>query len=209
MNWVEAIGYVGSLLVVASLTQSRILWLRSLSLSGAVVFSLYGVLIESIPIVLTNLVLFGINVWHLWRITSGSEEFSLLEVSTDSAYLRRFLEFHSDDISLAQPDFSGVREGDTVVMVLRDMVPTVVVVGRQRGEEFRVFLDYAIPAYRDFKSGRWLYDNRPDFFHRLAVRTIVATGKTRMQTRYLERAGFQKRGGGIWERPVGSGAVNE
>ncbi|MFP3915235.1 MAG: hypothetical protein ACLFWM_10190 [Actinomycetota bacterium] len=203
MIWVELIGYLGSALVAASLTQSRILWLRVLSLSGAVVFTVYGVLIESIPIVLTNLILLGINVWHLWRITSRTEEFSLLEVSTDSAYLRRFLDFHADDIAAAQPDFSGVREGDTVVLVLRDMVPTVAVVGRQRDDEFRVFLDYAIPSYRDFKSGKWLYDNRPDFFHRMGVKRIVATARSRMQTRYLERAGFQQRPDGKWERPVG------
>lgn len=203
MIWVEVIGYVGSALVAASLTQSRILWLRLLSLSGAVVFTVYGVLIESIPIVLTNLILLAINIWHLVRIMSGTEEFSLLEVATDSAYLHRFLDFHSDDISVAQPDFSGVREGDTVVMVLRDMVPTVVVVGRQRGEDFRVFLDYAIPSYRDFKSGKWLYDNRPDFFHRMGVKTIVATGVSRIQTRYLEKAGFRPRDNGKWERPVG------
>lgn len=203
MIWVEVIGYVGSALVAASLTQSRILWLRLLSLTGALVFTVYGVLIESVPIVLTNLILLGINLWHLWRITSGTEEFSLLEVATDSAYLHRFLDFHSDDISVAQPDFSGVREGDTVVMVLRDMVPTVVVVGRQRGEAFRVFLDYAIPSYRDFKSGKWLYDNRPDFFHRMGVKTIVATGVSRLQARYLEKAGFRRRDDGKWERPVG------
>lgn len=203
MIWVEATGYLGSALVAASLTQSRILWLRLLSLSGAVVFTVYGVLIESIPIVLTNLILLAINIWHLGRIMSGTEEFSLLEVATDSAYLHKFLDFHSEDISVAQPDFSGVREGDTVVMVLRDMVPTVVVVGRQRGEDFRVFLDYAIPSYRDFKSGKWLYDNRPDFFHRMGVKTIVATGVSRIQTRYLEKAGFRPRHDGKWERPVG------
>lgn len=204
MIWTELIGYVGSVLVVASLTQSRILLLRVLSLSGAIVFTVYGVLIASIPIVATNLVLFGINVWHLWKITTGREEFSLLEVSYDSAYLRRFLEFHADEIAVSQPDFSGVREGDTVLMVLRDMVPTLVVVGRKRGEDtFRVFLDYAIPQYRDFKSGPWLYESRADFFHRMDVERIVTTGLTDIQVKYLKKAGFRPREDGKWERGVG------
>ncbi|HLT97565.1 MAG TPA: hypothetical protein VK070_12330 [Acidimicrobiia bacterium] len=203
MMWVEIVGYAASLLVVASLTQSRILSLRILSLSGSLVFTIYGFLIASVPLVVTNLVLFGINAWHLWKITTGREEFSLLEVAPDSAYLRRFLEFHADDIAASQPDFSGVREGDTVVMVLRDMVPTLVVVGRKRDSEFRVFLDYAIPQYRDFKSGPWLYENRADFFHRMEVDRIVATGLTDMHVKYLRRAGFRKREDGKWERPVG------
>ncbi|HEX2153098.1 MAG TPA: hypothetical protein VHL52_03870 [Acidimicrobiia bacterium] len=203
MTWAEALGYLASLLVIASLTQTRILWLRVLSLSGSVVFTVYAVLIDAVPIVITNVVLFTINLWHLWKILGGREEFSLLALDFDSAYLRRFLEFHADDIAASQPDFSGMREGDTVVMVLRDMVPTVVVVGRPSNGDFRVFLDYAIPSYRDFKGGKWLYERRADFFHQMDVDSIVATGLTRTQTRYLSRAGFRRRPDGKWTRRVG------
>lgn len=204
MNWVEAIGYAGSLLVVASLTQSRILWLRLLSLAGGVVFGVYAILIGSIPILATNLVLVGINLWHLWRILTGREEFAILEVDPASAYLRRFLEFHLDEIAASQPDFTGVRDGDKIVMLLRDMVPTVIVVGRPRGEEFRVYLDYAIPRYRDFKLGKWFYSRRADFFEHLGTRQIVATGLTDAQRRYLRAAGFTPRSDGKFERPVGA-----
>jgi hypothetical protein len=47
--------------VVLSLTQSRVLWLRLLSLSGSAVFTTYGFLIESWPLVITNLVIMAIN----------------------------------------------------------------------------------------------------------------------------------------------------
>lgn len=203
MDWVEFVGYLASAFIVAGLLQTRILWLRLCSLGGAIVFSTYAILIEAVPLLVTNLILIAINVWQIWRILSGREEFTLLEVPHDSPYLQRFLEFHSDDISEAQPDFSGVREGDTIVMVLRDMVPTVLVVGRPRGNAFRVFLDYAIPRYRDFKGGQWLFEERADFFHRFDVDEVVATGLTPMQTRYLKRADFRPREDGKWARPVG------
>jgi len=203
MDWVELIGYVASALIVFSLTQARILRLRIIGLVGSAVFMLYGFLIGSIPLVITNVTTAGINVWHVWRITTGREDFSILEVAVDSAYLNRFLEFHRDDIAAAQPDFRGVRAGDTVVMLLRDMVPTVVVIGRPRGDEFRVFLDYAIPRYRDFKLGKWFYDRRADYFARLGTDTIVATGRTDIQRRYLKTAGFTLRPDGKWARPVG------
>ena len=203
MNWVELVGYLASGIVVVSLTQSRVLYLRGFSLVGSTVFTIYGVLIDSVPLIVTNVVLLGLNLFHLWRILSGREEFSLLEVSTDSAYLRRFLEFHAEDIAASQPDFSGTREGDTAVMVLRDMVPTVLIVGRPRDGEFRVFLDYAIPSYRDFKGGKWLYDRRSDLFDRLGTKTVVAAGLTDPHRRYLKRAGFTPREDGKWTRPVG------
>lgn len=202
MSWVEVIGYAGSLLVITSLAQTRLLWLRLFSLCGSITFLVYAVLIESVPIALTNCVLMLINLWHLWRLFTGREDFSLLEVAPDSPYLRHFLEFHADDIAASQPDFSGLREGDVVVMVLRDMVPTMVVVGRPRGKAFRVYLDYAIPSYRDFKGGRWLYEERADFFHRFDVSEIVATGLTERQRRYLRRAGFRQREDGKWIRPI-------
>lgn len=202
-DWVEGVGYLASLLVVLSLTRTRVLWLRILGLGGSTVFTIYGFLIGSWPLVITNSLLMVINLWHLWRILSGREEFSILEVDSDSAYLLRFLEFHADDIAAAQPDFSGVRQGDTIVMVLRDMVPTVVVIGRPRDGAFRVYLDYAIPSYRDFKGSRWLYEHRVDFFDRLQVDTVVATGVTDLQRSYLRRAGFRLRDDGKWEREFG------
>lgn len=203
MNWVEAVGYIASALVVLSLTRSRVLHLRVLSLVGALMFGIYGVLIASVPIALTNAAITFVNLWHLGRIVTGREDFSLLEVPIDSPYLRRFLEFHADEIGAAQPDYTGIRDGDTVVMVLRDMVPAAVVVGRPRDHHFRVYLDFAIPRYRDFKMGAWFYGRRSDFFDRLDCHSILATAHTPIQRRYLVRSGFSRRPDGKWERPVG------
>lgn len=207
MNWVELVGYLGSAMVVIALLQGRLFRLRIFSLAGSLVFGVYGLLIASVPLVVTNLIIFSINLWHIWRILTGREEFSLLEVAPDSAYLRRFLEFHADDIAAAQPDFAGVRDTDLIVLILRDMVPTVAIIGKPEDEEFRVFLDYAIPRFRDFKGGKWFYDRRPDFFDRLGVTRVVATGLTDMQRKYLRRAGFEPRPDGKWQRPVGSGQL--
>src|SRR5690606_8525274 len=92
IDWVEGVGYLASLLVVLSLAQTRVLWLRLLSLSGSVVFTTYGLLIDSWPLVITNSVIVILNLYFLWRIQTGREEFSLLELAPDSPYLIRFLE---------------------------------------------------------------------------------------------------------------------
>ena len=47
----ELIGYLGSALIVVSLAMSSIIRLRIVNLAGAVVFSFYGVLIGSIPVI--------------------------------------------------------------------------------------------------------------------------------------------------------------
>ena len=203
VDWVELVGYAGSALVVVSLTRTRLLHLRVLSLAGSVTFAVYGVLIDSVPIVITNAAILGINLWHVWKIVTLSEDFSVLELPTDSPYLGRFLEFHGAEIGAVQPDFAGVERGDTVIVVLRDMVPAGVVVGHAHGDAFLVHLDFAIPAYRDFRMGRWLFEQRRDLFDRLGVSRITATARTESHRRYLRRSGFERVSDERWQRRLG------
>ena len=61
----ELIGYLGSALIVVSLAMSSIIRLRIVNLAGAVVFSFYGVLIGSIPVIVTNVIISGLDIWYL------------------------------------------------------------------------------------------------------------------------------------------------
>ena len=54
MNGEELVGYAASALVVASLAMTSVVRLRAISLIGSVTFVVYGVLIGSVPIVVTN-----------------------------------------------------------------------------------------------------------------------------------------------------------
>ncbi len=55
-EWQELIGYVASALVVTSLAMTSVVRLRTISLAGSVTFVVYGLLIGSVPIVITNVV---------------------------------------------------------------------------------------------------------------------------------------------------------
>ena len=61
----EIIGYVASLLVVVSLAMTSVVRLRTISLVGSVAFVVYGVLISSVPILITNAAIAVLNVWFL------------------------------------------------------------------------------------------------------------------------------------------------
>ena len=54
LDWQELVGYVASALVVASLAMTSVVRLRTISLAGSVTFVVYGVLIGSVPIIITN-----------------------------------------------------------------------------------------------------------------------------------------------------------
>ena len=197
---IELVGYLGSALVVTSLLMTRILRLRVIGLMGSTTFLIYGILIESVPIMITNGVIIIINAIFLWRATRVTEWFSLLEVLPESRYLEEFLRFHREDILLIQPDWNGeVAATDLTVLVLRDMQPAMAIVGGIGEGELDLRLDYAIPRFRDYRMGKFLYGSNAEFFADKEVTTVAASAVTKKQVHYLEKMGFAETDPGRYE----------
>jgi len=203
IRMIEAVGYLGSALVITSLLMTRILRLRVISLMGSTAFLIYGLLIGSIPIVITNVVIMGINTTFLWRATRVTERFSLLEVRPDSLYLEEFLQFHHEDILVHQPDWNGVlSDSNLTALVLRDMQPAMAIVGNVRNGAMELRLDYAIPRFRDYRMGRFLYDSNAGFFLDKKITAIWASGQTESHAKYLRKMGFSETETGRYQRSL-------
>jgi len=197
---VELVGYLGSALVVTSLLMTRILRLRVIGLMGSTTFLIYGILIGSVPIIITNGVIMIINATFLWRATRVTEWFSLLEVRPESRYLEEFLRFHREDILVVQPDWNGEVAGtDLTVLVLRDMLPAMAIVGRAGEGALELRLDYAIPRFRDYRMGKFLYGSNPEFFADRDITSVAASAATKKQVHYLEKMGFAETDPGRYE----------
>jgi hypothetical protein len=65
LSGVELVGYLASALVVLALTMTSVVRLRMVSLAGSITFFVYGTLIDSVPIMITNGSIAVINVWFL------------------------------------------------------------------------------------------------------------------------------------------------
>lgn len=64
----EWIGYLGTVLVTMSFAFSHLRTLRLVNSAGAIVFIVYGILLDMAkPIILTNLIIFAINFYHLFK----------------------------------------------------------------------------------------------------------------------------------------------
>jgi hypothetical protein len=200
---IEAVGYLGSALVIASLLMTRILRFRVISLMGSTSFLAYGLLIGSVPIVITNVVIMGINITFLWRATRVEERFALLELRPDSQYLEAFLDFYHEDIIVRQPDWNGEIIGtELTVLGLRDMQPAMAIVGTVGEGAMELRLDYAIPRFRDYRMGRFLYDANAAFFLDKNITTICASGQTDNHASYLKTMGFVETESGRYERSL-------
>jgi hypothetical protein len=200
---VELIGYLASGLIVLSLLMASVLKLRVINLVGAVVFTAYGVLIGSVPVIVTNAAIVLIDVYYLavmLRERSREAYFEVVEVATGSLVLRRFVEHHTRDIRASQPGFEGLEDDHLAWMILHDAIPVGVVLARRDGDVAHVDVDYVVPAHRDFTPGTVLYGESSAFRAR-GMTEVETVPRTEMHRRYLEHLGFERRDG-TWHRPV-------
>ena len=199
------IGYLGSAFVVTSLAMRSILKLRLIGLAGAVTFVTYGYLIDAWPIVWTNVVIVLIHLHFLREIRKTDEYFKILEVRRESNYLRYFLDHFAADIESAWPGFRYEPDDDTLTLfILRDLVPAGLFVARVLdADTLELELDYAIPGYRDFKIGRYLYSGH--VLRDLGYSAIVARTQGDRAGDYLSRMGFERgsMSGDSWGRGLG------
>ena len=187
----ELVGYLASALVVASLAMTSVVRLRAISLAGSTIFVVYGVLIESVPIVVTNASIAVLNVWFLSRELGGRRDLGAILVPPDSPFLLDFLTHHASDIAHFQPEYDVSAPFDVAFVLTRDGLPAGVVLGDRDGERLDIHLDYVLKAYRDSRLGAWLYGRGADVFRSAGITEVTSAGGSRTHPGYLARVGFE------------------
>jgi len=190
---IEIVGYVGSILIIISMTRTSILQLRLIGLVGSLTFLVYSLLIRAYPVAVVNAVIVGVHVYFLRQLTSKKKEFfKTLELYKESRYLQYFLDFHAADIEEHSPGFRYEPRDDQVrVFVLRDVMPAGLFIGRTHPDgTIEVELDYVIPQYRDFKVAEFLYSRRSQVFAERGCRRIWTRPGNEAHIEYFRKLGF-------------------
>ena len=68
MDWIEAIGYLGTALTISASAMSTMIPLRIISLCASCAVITYGILIGSMPVVLTEAIQIPFNAYRLWQM---------------------------------------------------------------------------------------------------------------------------------------------
>ncbi|MGD9703167.1 MAG: hypothetical protein AB7Q42_25050 [Acidimicrobiia bacterium] len=194
LDGTEIVGYAASALVVLSLAMTSVVRLRSISLAGSLIFVVYGILIDSIPIVLTNAAIAALNIWFLRAELGLRRDLGGSRIAADAPFLLDFIAFHLDDIRRFQPDFSMPSADELVLLLTRDGLPAGVVVGERHGTELELHLDYVLQAYRDSRLGHWLFGRGADVFRSAGISRLVTNAGNEVHRGYLERVGFTPAG---------------
>ena len=195
MLYYEIIGYVGSLLVAVSLSMKNIRYLRRINFFGAFFFSIYGLLIEAYPVFVLNGYITVIDIYYLYKMYRAKEDFKLVPVlDKKHLYLNEFLEYYSGDIEIYFPNYKNLNFVElSCFFVLRDLRPVgLLVIEEREGKEIEIHLDYAIPDYRDLKSGKYVFNSEMKYFKTKGYKTVSTISSVRKHQKYLANIGFER-----------------
>jgi hypothetical protein len=206
----EIVGWIGSALVIVSLTQARVLRFRLLNLAGAVLAVLYNLALSIWPFAAMNLIIAVIDVYWLRRLLGERHDpaaYSVIEVGPQDAYLGHVIAVHLADIRTFQPSYAAPSDDARrwAFLVQRDAETVGAVVVRDEGAgDAVVELDYVTPRFRDFTPGEFVYA-RSGVFAEHGVRRLRADAGLAAHTTYLQRVGFRDESG-AWVRDVAPAA---
>jgi hypothetical protein len=188
---IEIVGYAGSVLVAVSLMMSSVVKLRVINFVGALIFSIYGFIIGALPVGMLNGFIAIVDLYYIYDIFSAKELFKVLVSHSESDYLKYFFDYHESEIKKFFPSFEfSPGENHEIYFILRNLVPAGLVCA-ERINETTLFikLDYAIPGYRDFKMGKYVYQK---FLRESGIKKIYTDMGSEAHNKYLRRMGYDE-----------------
>ena len=206
MSWLEVLGWTGSVLVIASLTQARVLRFRRANLLGALLATAYNTLLSIWPFAAMNAVIAAIDVYWLVRLHGERHDgatYEVLQVGAQDAYFNHVLRLHLADVRTFQPGFiwdPAAADRCIFLVLRRDETVGLVVVHDVGGGVGRIELDYVTPRFRDFTPAEFVY-RRGGVLAERGFRRLLAPVDLVSPASYCPRVGFRRETGG-WVRDL-------
>lgn len=209
--WFQAIGWIGSALVVISLMTTRVLRFRWLNAVGALIATGWNAITGMWPFVAMNGAILIIDLFYLRKLyaeRSDEAVYSVVPVSAEDAYVQHLLTTNAADIAehvnsggfTIEPEpgerrlaFLVVKDNETVGLVeVRD----------DGGGQGTVLLDWVNEKYRDFTPGEFVYRQSGIFEQNGFTQLVVPPGQMPTSAQYLQKVGFTPTPDGGWIRAI-------
>jgi hypothetical protein len=192
---VEIIGYIASVLLGISLIVNNDLKFRWINSLGCLSFIIYGIFIQAYPIIVTNSGLLLINMYYLVKIYNTKENFEMVECQAGGQMIAKFIKFYKQDVEQYFPAFDATDSSYEIsFVILRDMVTANLFVAKFVGDGIaEVKINYTVPKFRDYKVGRFIFDQEKKYLVAKGVKKIVYTTVSNKQHEaFLSVMGFNK-----------------
>jgi hypothetical protein len=188
-------GYLASLCLVIALLVNNDLKFRWFNTLGNISFIVYAIILNAVPVLITNLILLGINAYYLIKVYRKQENFDMLSFRGDETMAKKFLQFYQKDIASYFPSFNASALQDNFnFVVTRDLVIANMFSAKvQVNGDAVVALNYTLQKYRDYKVGTYIFEKERDFLIANGVKRIVYTEVVnKNHTAFLKVMGFEQ-----------------
>ena len=195
---IEAVGYLGSVMVLVSCLMASVVRLRIINAIGSAIFAVYALLIHSYPTALMNVCLVLINIYYLRKLRNTKTDFTLAALSPEESFVRYFLSEYAADIARCFPGRAlELGAVDRAYLVSHGGTPAGLLLGKETDGVLTIALDYSTPAFRDSSEGRFLLERLPAE----GLRALRYENAEEGHLAYLKKMGYSQRDG-AWVRAL-------
>ena len=189
---IEAVGYVGSALVLVSFLMTSVVKLRVVNAAGSLIFAVYALIIHSYPTALMNVCLVLINLRFLWKLRNMEPNYRLLVLAPGERFVDYFLREHGEDIAFCFPGREWDKNAlNRAYLVCHGEEPAGLMLGTEKDGVMELALDYTTPAYRDSSVGKYLIARLSEE----GLRRLRYEKAEKKHLDYLRKMGFAERDG--------------
>jgi len=192
MDYLQIIGYTGSVLIALSLMMSNIVRLRWINLFGAVTFATYGLLIKAYPVFVLNGFIVLVDLFYLIKISHKKDAFELLQIDAhQSPFLKMFVKYHQQEILKYFPNFDLSKlNNPRCIFILRNLMPVGLFICLPYKSMLEIELDFVVKEYRDLKNAHYLFQSRSEIFKEQGFRAFIIMTNIEAHVNYLKKIGF-------------------
>ncbi len=168
-------GYLASLFLIIALLVNGDVKFRIYNILGTISFIIYGIIFSAWPVLLTNVILFFINIYYLNKLLKHKEDFELIEFTGEEKLAKKFIHFYASDIKTYFPNFDEDQlKLNLNFVVLRDLViANIFSVAVDDNGDAIVTINYTTKKYRDFKVGKFIFEKEKQFLISKGIKRIV------------------------------------
>ena len=195
MDYLQIIGYAGSVLIALSLMMNNIVRLRWINLFGAGTFATYGLLIGAYPVFVLNGFIVLVDLFYLIKISRKKDAFELIQIDVyQSPFLKMFVKYHQQEILKFFPDFDLSKlNNPRCIFILRNLLPVGLFICLPYKSMLEIKVDFVIKEYRDLKNAHYLFHSRSEIFKEQGFKAFIIKSDIDAHINYLKKIGFGKK----------------
>lgn len=140
LTLIEITGYIASIIVALSLMSRSVIKLRILNIIGAILFTFYGIIINSFPIASVNGFIVLIDIYYIIDYFTKKEKFQFYFADYKNNFAKKFIdaffELYGKDIKSFFPDFDfKIKPYHKILLFFRNLKPAGLLILRPSNYE--------------------------------------------------------------------------